>query len=82
MQNANKEPLIQTYEEFQEGRQSTKPGVEPLECSALYKCTQLHTHEVSNRGIAGGEISSVETSLHIYLNENLDIVKHYNTTPS
>lgn len=50
-----------------------------LPCTDAHSCTLMR---FLIEELQGGEISSVETSLHIYLNENLDIVKHYNTTPS
>lgn len=50
-----------------------------LPCTDVHSCTPMR---FLIEELPGGEISSVETSLHICLNENLDIVKHYNTAPS
>ena len=50
-----------------------------LPCTDAHSCTPMRFLIGELRG---REISSVETSLHICLNENLDIVKHYNTAPS
>lgn len=66
-------PLIQNLLRIWKMQQhNTKLSVDPSESSALWDytgCTSLQAAEVPVGEFGGGEISSVETLLHIYLKE-------------